>query len=122
MQRGANYLGKVVSTQNSHYFSLENTPEWFADKFGIFITSICFAHEINGSISPQMMGTLNCNFFGMTGWRHRRQTAALYMRACLIKRAHSSLSSCSFSGVYGEKLRDSSFGCAASCASTAFPD
>ena len=63
MQRGANYLKKVVSTQNSHYFSLEKTPEWFADKFGIFITSICFAHEINGAISPQMMGALNCNFF-----------------------------------------------------------
>ena len=42
MQRGANYLKKVVSTQNSHYFSSEKTPEWFADKFGIFITSICF--------------------------------------------------------------------------------
>jgi hypothetical protein len=52
MQRGANSFKKVVSSQNSHYFSLEKTPEWFADKFGIFITSICFAHEINGSISP----------------------------------------------------------------------
>ena len=63
-------------------FSSEKTPEWFADKFGIFITSICFAHEINGSISPQMMGASSCNFFGMPCWRHRRQTAALYMRTC----------------------------------------
>jgi len=82
MQRGANSFKKVVSSQNSHYFSLEKTPEWFADKFGIFITSICFAHEINGSISPQMMGASSCNFFGMPCWRHRRQTAALYMRTC----------------------------------------
>ena len=67
---------------DANYFSLEKTPEWFADKFGIFITSICFAHEINGSISPQMMGASSCNFFGMPCWRHRRQTAALYMRAC----------------------------------------
>ena len=63
-------------------FSLEKTPEWFADKFGIFITSICCAHEINGAISPQMMGALSCNFIGMPCWRHRRQIAALYMRAC----------------------------------------
>ncbi|WRQ47974.1 hypothetical protein SPH72_08085 [Rhodobacterales bacterium FZCC0083] len=82
MQRGANYLKKVVSTQNSHYFSSEKTPEWFADKYGIFITSICCAHEINGAISPQMMGALSCNFIGMPCWRHRRQIAALYMRAC----------------------------------------
>ena len=32
MQRGANSLKKVVSSQNSHYFSLEKTPEWFADQ------------------------------------------------------------------------------------------
>jgi hypothetical protein len=63
MQRGANSFKKVVSSQNSHYFSLEKTPEWFADKFGIFITSICFAHEINGSISPQMMGASKLQFF-----------------------------------------------------------
>jgi hypothetical protein len=78
MQRGANSLKKVVSSQNSRYFSSEKAPEWFADKFGILITSICFAHEINGSISPQMMGASSCNFFGMPYWHHRRQTAALY--------------------------------------------
>jgi len=81
MQRGANSLKKVVSSQNSRYFSSEKAPEWFADKFGIFITSICFTNEINGSISPQMMGASSCSFFGIP-CRRRRQAAALCMRAC----------------------------------------
>ena len=63
-------------------FFIGKTPEWFADKFGIFITSICFTNKINGSISPQMMGASSCSFFGMPCRRRRRQTAALYMRAC----------------------------------------
>jgi len=70
-----------LDTKQPLFFIGKNT-RMVCGKFGIFITSICFAHEINGSISPQMMGALNCNFFGMPCWRHRRQTAALYMRTC----------------------------------------
>ena len=38
--------------------------------------------RFNGAISPQMIVALSCNFIGMPCWRHRRQIAALYMRAC----------------------------------------